>query len=119
MGDWDRLVESCKIATGREVNDHWEVMEVVDELHNKVLELESELGRLNKPVVSNCAFKRGIDEYFDDLEKWEESFYCNECGYDKITDFAYDRTVANGEVWYCKHCKTETVAGNKPNEDRY
>lgn len=61
----------------------------------------------------------GIDKYFDDLEKWENGFYCNECGCDKMTDFVYDRTVANGEVWHCKNCKTDTIAGNKPNEDRY
>lgn len=82
-----------------------------------IADYESE--QLNKPVVSSSADTGGIDKYFDDLEKWENGFYCNECGCDKITYFAYDRTVANGEVWYCKHCKTETVVGNKPNEDRY
>jgi hypothetical protein len=82
-----------------------------------IADYESE--QLNKPAVSSSADTGGIYKYFDDLEKWENSFYCNECGCDEITDFAYDRTVANGEVWHCKHCKTETVAGNKPNEDRY
>jgi hypothetical protein len=83
-------------------------------------------------IIHNCKLKilhlqngsssvdtGGIDKYFEDLEKWENSFYCNECGCDKITDFAYDRTVSNGEVWHCKHCKTETIVDNKPNEDRY
>ena len=58
-------------------------------------------------------------DFFDDLEKWENSFYCNECGCDKITDFHYSRTVANGEVWCCRHCKSETVAGDKPKEENY
>ena len=61
----------------------------------------------------------GIDKYFQDLEKWENSFYCNECGSDKVTDFSYSRTVSNGEVHACKNCKTETVVSEKPNEDKY
>ena len=88
-------------------------------LEAKKLIADYESEQLNKPVVSSSADTGGIDKYFEDFDKWEHSFYCNECGCDKITDFAYDRTVANGEVWHCKHCKTETVTGNKPNEDRY
>ncbi len=61
----------------------------------------------------------GFDKYSEDLEKWENSFCCNECGCDKITDFYYDRTVANGEVWHCKHCKTEILVGHEPKEDNY
>lgn len=56
-------------------------------------------------------------DYFEDLEKWENSFYCNECGCDDVTGFIYDRTVANGEVWHCKRCKIETIVSDKPNED--
>lgn len=67
----------------------------------------------------NSVDSGGINKYFEDLDKWENSFYCNECGCDKITDFAYDRTVANGQVWHCKRCKTETVVGDKPDEDNY
>jgi hypothetical protein len=74
---------------------------------------------VNETVVSGISDTGGIDKYFDDLEKWESRFYCNECGCDDIKDFAYDRTVANGEVWHCKHCKTEAILGNKPNEDNY
>jgi hypothetical protein len=58
-------------------------------------------------------------DYFEDLEKCENGFYCNECGCDKNTDFIYDRSVANGEVWHCKRCKTETIVDDKPNEDNY
>lgn len=75
MGDWDRLVESCKIATGREVNDHWEVMEVVDELHNKVLELESELGRLHQNIIKchHYHYEWKSDGQGGNLK------YCNDC----------------------------------------
>lgn len=61
----------------------------------------------------------GIDRYLEDLEKWENSFHCNECGCNEMEDFNYQRTVANGEGWVCKQCKTETIQGNKPNEDNY
>jgi predicted SprT family Zn-dependent metalloprotease len=88
-------------------------------LEAKRIIAEYEREQLNKPVVGSSADTGGIDKYFYDLEMWESSFYCKECGCDKITDFAYDRRVANGEVWRCKHCKTETVAGHKPDEDMY
>jgi hypothetical protein len=58
-------------------------------------------------------------DYFKDLEKWEESFWCNECGEDKMNGFYYDRTVANGEVWICRNCKNQTMVNEQPNEDNY
>ncbi len=63
MGDWNRLYEACKNATGRDVNDVWEVMEVVEELHEKNIMLEAELSKLNLTAVSgrseqvNCIHK--------------------------------------------------------------
>ena len=45
MSDWSRLAESCKEATGKEVTDIWEVMEVVDELDIKISKLETELSK--------------------------------------------------------------------------
>ena len=60
-----------------------------------------------------------MNEYFEDLEKWENSFECNECGEFDQDGFAYDRTVSNSEVWHCKNCKAETVVNEKPNEDDY
>jgi len=33
--------------------------------------------------------------------------------------FNYIRTVANGEVYWCKRCKTENLVSEKPNEDNY
>lgn len=60
-----------------------------------------------------------MNEYFKDLDKWENSFECNECGELVQETFAYDRTVSNGEVWHCKNCKTEIVVNEEPNEDDY
>jgi hypothetical protein len=53
MGDWNRVVESCKEATGRTVEDNWDVMEVVDELSSKIGRLEQELSKLRQDAVSN------------------------------------------------------------------
>jgi len=58
-------------------------------------------------------------DYFEALEQWEKSIYCNECGEDDFKKFSYSRTVANGDCFYCKNCKTETVHGFRPNEDTY
>jgi len=60
-----------------------------------------------------------MNDYFNDLDKWEESFDCSECSNYEKEHFAYSRTVANGEVWTCKNCKTETVINEQPNEDNY
>jgi len=75
--------------------------------------------RLNKTNGSSNVDTGGIDKYFDDLEKYENRFYCNECGCNDISDFAFERNVSNGQVWHCKSCKTELVTGHKPNEDKY
>lgn len=72
-----------------------------------------------KPILLKTQNKCGLNKYFEDLEKWENSFYCNECGCDERSDFYYTRSVANGDVYVCRKCKTETVFGNKPNEDNY
>lgn len=60
-----------------------------------------------------------MDKYFDDLEEYENDLYCSECGNDSKATFTYSRTVANGEVWYCKRCQKENLTLNKPNEDDY
>lgn len=60
-----------------------------------------------------------MEKYIKDLNDWEHSFYCNECGNDNKKDFTYHRTVANGEVWDCKFCKTERLIQDQPNEDNY
>ncbi len=61
----------------------------------------------------------GLNQYFTDLEKWEESLYCRECGNDERKTFVYQRSVANGNVHRCKECNTESIIAKKPNEDDY
>jgi hypothetical protein len=50
------------------------------------------------------------------LDNWQNSFSCSECDNQDFNNFTYQRTVANGEVWRCEHCKTESVVGNQPKE---
>lgn len=61
----------------------------------------------------------GLDKYFEDLEKYENSLYCSECGEDDNKLFYYRRTTSNAEVWWCDNCNREEVVSKKPNEDRY
>jgi hypothetical protein len=63
--------------------------------------------------------KGSMDKYFIDLEAYEESFCCNECSNDRKSEFTYQRSVSNGEVWLCKFCKSEILPTHKPNEDNY
>lgn len=62
------------------------------------------------------AYTRDFDK---DMEQYEESLYCNECGNDDENTFNYNRTVANGEVWNCKICNKENLTPEKPNADLY
>lgn len=62
---------------------------------------------------------KGMDAFFKDIKKWESSLYCKECGNDETTTFLYGRTVANGCVYDCKHCGTETLLKHKPKEENY
>lgn len=57
-----------------------------------------------------------MGNYSEQLQKWRDCFYCNECGCNEISDFGYSRTTSTGEVWICKNCKNEIVVENKPNE---
>jgi hypothetical protein len=57
--------------------------------------------------------------YFEALEKWENSLCCRHCGNDDKETFGYTRTVANGDVYFCEECQSETLVDEKPNEDDY
>lgn len=57
-----------------------------------------------------------MDNYIKKIEEWEDSFVCMNCDALDHTDFYYDRTVANGEVWNCKHCGEETMVDEMPKE---
>lgn len=60
-------------------------------------------------------------KYFEnDEEDYYNSLECNNCSNNNTNNtLIYSRTVSNGEVWYCKLCKTENVTLSKPNEDDY
>lgn len=61
-----------------------------------------------------------MKEYFKDLEDWEYSLVCSECGNDEVgKTFTYMRTTSNNEVWWCEKCKREEATLKKPNEDNY
>ena len=62
--------------------------------------------------------RKELKDYFNDIEEWENSFYCN-CGYDTFEYFNYQRTVPNGEVWDCQNCGSELLVRVQPNEDDY
>lgn len=63
--------------------------------------------------------KKSWEDFSIDMEKWEETFICNECGCDGHLNFRYVRTVANGEVWQCKNCSQEILVDDKPDEYKY
>lgn len=46
MGDWNRVYNACKDATGKEVDDNWDVHLVIEELDAKVRQREEELNTL-------------------------------------------------------------------------
>jgi len=56
-----------------------------------------------------------MEEYFEQLENYENSIICHDCG----EQMSFRRTVSNGEVWYCKYCDIEHVTPNRPNEDNF
>lgn len=74
--------------------------------------------QLPQTIVSSSIFGN-LDKYFEDLQNYEDELYCSNCGNDSKKTFNYIRTVANGEVYWCKKCKTENLVSEKPNEDNY
>jgi hypothetical protein len=74
--------------------------------------------QLPQTIVSSSIFG-GLDKYFEDLEKYEDSLYCSECGEDNNKIFYFRRTTSNSEVWWCENCKREEVTSKSPKEDNY
>lgn len=58
-------------------------------------------------------------DFFKDLDRYENQFYTNECDCEGKDNFAYDRTVANGEVWHCTKHNIEIMTDEQPREDNY
>jgi len=64
-------------------------------------------------------FNGKVDKYLIALKAYKESLYCSSCGNDNNKTFFYQRTVANGEVYWCNRCKTENLVSHQPNEDNF
>lgn len=47
--------------------------------------------------------------YEQDMELWHNEFNCFDCGMTGEGNFAYERCVANGDVYTCKNCGKETT----------
>jgi formamidopyrimidine-DNA glycosylase len=60
-----------------------------------------------------------MDEFIDDLEKYENSFVCGECGTKGMEEFIHEHTFDDRELWYCKKCKTKKLVGHEPDENDY
>lgn len=55
--------------------------------------------------------------FLKEMQDYEDSKFCKDCGDNSKITFVYQRTVANGEVWFCKKCKTENLTNLEPKED--
>ena len=79
MAVWDDLVESCKDAVGRDVNDLNDVADVVDELNREVCRLNKERMYSEEEVIKiirtfDKEFYGGIMERNGHTHKWFEQF---------------------------------------------
>jgi len=57
-------------------------------------------------------FKKAINRY-------KNQFYSYDCDCVGKSKFIYSRTVANGEVWYCKKHNTEIMTDEEPREENF
>jgi len=58
-----------------------------------------------------------MNDFFEELEKWEKEFHCNECGELNQKEFGFDRTVSNGEIWICNNCDNKILVSHQPIEN--
>jgi hypothetical protein len=77
---------------------------------------EAECGNKSKPLLQAVHLFGGLDKYFSDLEDYEFSVCCDECGNEKLQ---FRRTTSNNEVHWCDKCKREQTTCKRPNEDDY
>ena len=74
MAVWDDLVESCKDAVGRDVNDLNDVADVVDELNREVCRLNKERMYSEEEAIQLLIkFNQEIQEV-EDVREWFEQF---------------------------------------------
>lgn len=88
MGDWDRLHNACKDATGKEIEDLFDASQVVEELSSKLEEKSKEhqkslmnlyeIFRLWYSRSRNCAVDECLDmvlkEVENEIEKVDKNF---------------------------------------------
>lgn len=77
---------------------------------------QAERGNLVKPVLQAVPLFGGLDKYFSDLEDYEFSLCCDECGNEKLQ---FSRNTSNNSVHWCDKCKREQTTCKRPNEDDY
>ena len=77
---------------------------------------QAERGNLVKPVLQAVPLFGGLDKYFSDLENYEFSLCCDECGNEKLQ---FSRNTSNNSVHWCDKCKREQTTCKRPNEDDY
>lgn len=77
---------------------------------------QAERGNLVKPVLQAVPLFGGLDKYFSDLEDYEFSLCCDECGNEKLK---FSRNTSNNSVHWCDKCKREQTTCKRPNEDDY
>ena len=70
----------------------------------------------SKPMLQEVPLFGGLNKYFSDLEDYEFSVCCDECGNEKLQ---FRRTTSNNEVHWCNKCKREQTTCKRPNEDDY
>jgi hypothetical protein len=81
MSVWDDLVESCKDAVGRDVNDLNDVADVVDELNREVCRLNREIRYSEENVFQfferyreDFLMYRNIQVLPSQFKQWFEQF---------------------------------------------
>lgn len=81
MSVWDDLVESCKDAVGRDVNDLNDVADVVDELNREVCRLKREKMYSEENVFQffekyreDFSIHRNIQVLDSQFKEWFEQF---------------------------------------------
>lgn len=76
----------------------------LSKIDNLLEEMESlaELNSQPKPKFPKGGVSGGLDKYFSDLEDYEFSLCCDECGNEKLQ---FSRNTSNNSVHWCDKCK--------------
>lgn len=70
MGNWDRLFNACKDATGVEIEDTFDASEVVDQLDSKVRDLTRTITKMYSEEEVKLLCSKAIWDYINtDMRK--------------------------------------------------